>query len=139
MNKTVGIVPDKTVDWLVGYEWPGNVRELQNVIERAVILYSRGEWRFTVGDLRPATQQREDRQQTLVEAERRHIVNALRHSRGVISGRNGAAVRLGLPRTTLMAKMKRLGISLSDSELRFDASGSIDAPIRYRFPGSVET
>jgi DNA-binding NtrC family response regulator len=121
------------------YDWPGNVRELQNVMERAVILYSRGEWRFTVDDLNPATQQRKDQEQTLVEAERQHIVTALRRSRGVVSGRNGAAVRLGLPRTTLMAKMKRLGINLSDSQLPFDADGSIDPPIRYRFPGFGET
>ena len=138
MNKEVGIVPDKMLDSLMRYDWPGNVRELQNVIERAVILSSPGEWRFTADNLKPATLAREEQQQTLADAERHHITTALRLCRGVIGGRNGAAVHLGLPRTTLMAKMKRLGINLSDSQLPFDANRSADPPSRYSFANSVK-
>jgi formate hydrogenlyase transcriptional activator len=139
MSKEVGIVPEKMMAWLVRYDWPGNVRELQNVMERAVIQYSSGEWRFTVDNVTPVTQVREEEQLTLIEMERQHIITALRHCRGVIAGRNGAAVRLGLPRTTVMAKMKRLGINLSESQFRFDGDGRVDPPIRYRFPDFVKT
>src|SRR5262249_29905391 len=136
MNKTVGIVPDKMLAGLLCYDWPGNVRELQNVMERAVILYSRGEWRFPLDDVKLLTHTRAEQHRTLADAERQHIIDALRGCRGVVGGRNGAAVRLGLPRTTLMAKMTRLGINLCDSELPFERA---DPPIRYRFPGAIET
>jgi formate hydrogenlyase transcriptional activator len=139
MNKEVGIVPDRMMAWFMRYDWPGNVRELQNVIERAVILYSRGEWEFTADNLKPAIQTCEEQPPTLADAERHHIIGALRNCRGVIGGRNGAAVRLGLPRTTLMAKMKRLGINLSDSQLPFNANVSIAPPIHYRFLDDSET
>jgi formate hydrogenlyase transcriptional activator len=139
INKEVGIVPDRMMAWLVRYDWPGNVRELQNVLERAVILYSRGEWEFTVDNLKPVMQTCEEQPATLADAERHHIIAALKHARGVIGGRNGAAVQLGLPRTTLMAKMKRLGINLSDSQLPFNAKVSTAPPIHHHFSDDSET
>jgi transcriptional regulator with PAS, ATPase and Fis domain len=56
MDKEVGDVPDEVMALLMRYDWPGNARELQNVVERAVIMYSRGEWHFTLDQVRPVTQ-----------------------------------------------------------------------------------
>src|SRR5262249_28292694 len=97
------------------------------------------DWRFTADNLTPTTLEQKGQQHSLADAERNHITTALRLCRGVIGGRNGAAVRLGLPRTTLMAKMKRLGISLSDSHLTFVYDGSIDPLTHYRFSDDIET
>jgi DNA-binding NtrC family response regulator len=139
MQKEVGPVPGNPMASLVRHDWPGNVRELQNVIERAVILYSNGGWHFTLDNVKPADDRCEDRQRTMAEAERYHILTALRDSRGVVEGRNGAAVRLGLPRTTLLARMKRLELSFSDSPLRFELGDSINAPIRHAYAPNSST
>ncbi len=134
MKKDVGEVPDEVMASLMLYDWPGNVRELQNVVERAVIMYSRGEWHFTLEKARAEKADFEERSgTTLVQVERQHIVGILRACHGVVGGRNGAAARLGLPRTTLLARMKKLGINLSDTQLRFQSDVSNDRPARYSF------
>jgi len=115
MRKEAQFVPDSTMRALLEHRWPGNVRELQNVIERAVIVSSDGEVRisaewlqtFVAGDS-PALQR------TLAEAEREHIVSTLRATRGVVGGKHGAAARLGVPRTTLLARMHKLRIVTND-------------------------
>jgi formate hydrogenlyase transcriptional activator len=89
-----------------------NVRELQNFIERAVILTSGKVLRMQISDLQVSGSATRD---TLKDVEREQIMQILRETKGVIGGRLGAAVRLGLPRTTLMSKMERLGI-LRDPE-----------------------
>jgi formate hydrogenlyase transcriptional activator len=115
MGKTINTIPQDTADALSGYRWPGNIRELENVIERAVILSTGPVLRLSPRDLKSRIMpgQNSDRQQTLEEVERNHILNTLRDTRWVLSGANGAATRLGLNRSTLYFRMKKLGITRS--------------------------
>jgi len=111
MSKAVDTIPTETMNALVRYHWPGNIRELQNLVERAVILSSGPVLKVPLNDLQtlpapPAARKIE----TLEEAERRHILEALGASDWVISGPNGAAAALGLKRSTLQARMDKLGI-----------------------------
>jgi formate hydrogenlyase transcriptional activator len=110
MGKPVGPLSADAVDRLATYGWPGNVRELQNVIERAVILSSSG--RFELPDLSapPADDGPPRRLQSLENVERQHIVAVLEGTGWRVSGDRGAAKILGLKRTTLEARMKKLGI-----------------------------
>jgi formate hydrogenlyase transcriptional activator len=100
---------------LIRYPWPGNIRELENVTERAVILRPGPVLRLSPRDLnsRVPPDQRADRQQTLEEVERNHILATLKETRWVLSGPRGAASRLGLNRSTLYFRMKKLGITRS--------------------------
>jgi formate hydrogenlyase transcriptional activator len=108
MNKRITAISGEFMKALVRHSWPGNVRELQNLIERSVILSTgavlRGSLPEHTGTLTLSGAL------TLEEAERSHIIQTLQQTDGVIGGRDGAAARLGLPRTTLISKMKRLGI-----------------------------
>ena len=119
MGKPIDTVSDEAMTSLMQYPWPGNIRELQNVIERAVILSKDGVLRSP--DLQkieePVTTSvaaqsvaYPDKPKTLVEAEREYISEILRKTNWVLSGRDGAAVKLGIPRTTLLYKMRQLGI-----------------------------
>jgi formate hydrogenlyase transcriptional activator len=122
MDKTIKIIPDETMRSLVSYPWPGNVRELQNVIERAVILSSDSVLRVALSQLEannaPVSNlenadQSEDHgniRRILEEIERNQILAALGRTRWVVSGSNGAAARLGMKRSTLQARMQKLGI-----------------------------
>src|SRR5579864_5342023 len=114
LNKRIESIPDGVMTVLTRYHWPGNIRELQNFIERAVILSPGTVLTPPLGELqqeKAATSAKG----TLHEAERSHIVNALRESNWVIGGEKGAASRLGLKRTTLLYKMQKLGISKPQS------------------------
>jgi len=111
MNKSIVHIPEETIQTLTRYQWPGNIRELQNVMERAVIL--------TQGDtlnLPPEKLERApainppNRSLTLREAEREHILRTLDETEWVIGGAQGAAARLGVPRTSLIYRMQKLGI-----------------------------
>ena len=94
---------------LARHSWPGNVRELQNFIERSVILSTGA---ALTGSLPEATATLKlSVPMTLEDAERSHILHTLEQTEGVIGGRDGAAARLGLARTTLISKMRRLGVS----------------------------
>jgi formate hydrogenlyase transcriptional activator len=113
MNKRIDAVPPETMDALVRYQWPGNVRELQNFIERAVILSPQSILRAPVSELEPF---QADKKSTaplngLAEVERDHILRALEVSNWVIGGLSGAAARLGMKRTSLVYRMKKLCIS----------------------------
>ena len=112
MNKAVDTIPTETMNVLVRYHWPGNIRELQNLMERAVILSPGPVLKVPLHDLQ--SQRRASRApkkvETLEEAERRHILDALQTSDWVISGPKGAAPVLGLKRSTLQARMEKLGI-----------------------------
>ena len=116
-GKLIDQIPDEVMEQLKCHDWPGNIRELQNVIERAVIMTTDRVLRPNMADLmmqdaasRPV--------RTLVEAERAHIMATLRETDWVVGGRRGAAAILGLPRTTLIARMHRLGISRDAVHLR---------------------
>ncbi|HWO27788.1 MAG TPA: sigma 54-interacting transcriptional regulator [Candidatus Acidoferrum sp.] len=112
MGKTIDTIPSETMDALIGYRWSGNIRELENIIERAVILSPGPVLRLSPRDLksRLAPGQNTDRHQTLEEVERNHILKTLKETSWVLSGPTGAAARLGLNRSTLYFRMKRLGI-----------------------------
>lgn len=117
MHKRVDSIPAEVMETLITYDWPGNVRELQNFMERSVILAKGTVLRPPLSDLRPRRAQRMPvlRHGTLQEVEREHILQVLRASNWVIGGPNGAAVRLGLKRTTLAYRIHKLGISCRPS------------------------
>ena len=115
MNKVVDTIPDETMEALLRYQWPGNVRELQNFIERAVILSPHRILRAPTSELEPALLRRETTEISgplngLAELEKKHILNALEASNWVVGGSNGAAQRLGMKRTSLLYRMKKLRI-----------------------------
>jgi transcriptional regulator with GAF, ATPase, and Fis domain len=108
MNKRITAITEEFMTALVRHSWPGNVRELQNFTERSVIL-SNGDV-LSGSRPEPASTLSLSAPVTLEEAERSHILRTLQETKGVVGGRDGAAARLGLPRTTLISKMQRLGI-----------------------------
>ena len=109
MNKRVESIPTEAMEALAAYAWPGNVRELENLIERAVILTRGSTLEIPLAELRAATDTAAP--VTLEDAERDHIRRVLEQANGVVGGPNGAAARLGMKRTTLQSKMKKLKIS----------------------------
>jgi formate hydrogenlyase transcriptional activator len=112
LGKPVHHIPDEVMTALTNHDWPGNIRELQNFIERAVIMTTGTVLRPRLADLipQPSPSSAATTVRTLADAERAHIVETLRETNGVVGGRSGAAARLGLPRTTLLARMQRLGL-----------------------------
>jgi len=109
MNKRITAISEEFMTALERHSWPGNVRELQNFIERSVILSSGSVLSGTLPEVTCASKSFEA--VTLEEAERSHILQTLQQTDGTVGGRGGAAARLGLPRTTLISKMRRLGIN----------------------------
>jgi formate hydrogenlyase transcriptional activator len=129
LNKSVAYVPADAMEALASYSWPGNIRELENFIERAVLLSPGKELRVTISELKPITAADDagadsssfhasvtpstsltSSISTLEDAERQHILRALRQTEWRIAGSRGAAVLLGMKRTTLQARMRKLGI-----------------------------
>jgi formate hydrogenlyase transcriptional activator len=112
MQKSIETIPAESMAKLQRSHWPGNIRELENLVERSVILSSGSflQVPMTEMNLPPATA-KAARVSTLEGTERQHIIKTLRETRGVFAGPNGAASRLGLKRTTLQYKMKKLGIT----------------------------
>jgi formate hydrogenlyase transcriptional activator len=126
-GKVIDTIPKEVITVLEDYDWPGNIRELQNVIERGVIMTTGPVLsRQTTERLKPSVTTRVRIPviaepvsiKTLADAERAHITATLCETHWVIGGPHGAAARLGLPRTTLIAKMQRLGISNGTSRRR---------------------
>jgi len=115
MRKTIDAIPPETMEALMRYPWPGNIRELENVIERAVILSAGPVLQLSLRDLKSRVMpgHTADRHQTLEEVERNHILATLKETRWILSGPSGAASRLGLNRSTLYFRMKKLGITRS--------------------------
>jgi len=116
-GKSIERIPGEVVGILKHHNWPGNIRELQNVIERAVIMTTGAVLDIRTIDLQTTEHKTEQlgsksdkRPKTLEEAERAHITQTLRATNWVVGGRSGAAAKLGLARTTLIAMMQRLGI-----------------------------
>jgi formate hydrogenlyase transcriptional activator len=129
LNKTVEYVPADAMEALTNYSWPGNVRELENLIERAVLLSPGKELRVPVSELLNGSASRATNPAvaaavspfdppaapnlpiaTLEDADRQHILSALRQTEWRIAGSKGAAALLGMKRTTLQARMRKLGI-----------------------------
>lgn len=111
MNRAIESIPTEAMAALVRYEWPGNVRELQNLVERSVILSPGSSLRVPLEALQASASGHSPLgTTTLDEAERQHIVRALEAAQWVVGGPQGAAVRLGLKRTTLQSRMEKLGI-----------------------------
>jgi formate hydrogenlyase transcriptional activator len=113
MNRTIETIPAETMQALTRYEWPGNIRELQNLIERAVILSPGPVLEVPLQGLsiRSVPAENGGKHETLEQAERTHILATLKETQWVISGPKGAATRLGLNRSTLQFRMKKLGIA----------------------------
>src|ERR1700734_4060612 len=110
LNKPIDLIPDEVIAVLKAHDWPGNIRELQNCIERAVLFSPVSVLRLPLDLKRSVTKRSEGAAQTLAEADREHIVETLNQTNWLIGGQDGAANRLGLPRTTLIYKMRKLGI-----------------------------
>ncbi|MFY9559813.1 MAG: sigma 54-interacting transcriptional regulator [Terriglobales bacterium] len=109
MNKSITSIPKKTMDALKQWTWPGNVRELENFVERSVILTYGSVLLAPLKELEAVTTDN-GTDDTLEAVAREHILRALQQSHGRLSGPSGAAARLGMNRTTLQSKLKRLGI-----------------------------
>ncbi len=127
MKRNYESVAPETMRALCEYDWPGNIRELQNLIERAVILSPGPVLRVPLRDLhhRTITVSQNRQHQTLEEAERSHILQTLKQTRWVLGGPNGAAARLGINRSTLQFRMKKLGIVRPGRE---DDTGTASQP-----------
>ena len=112
LHKAIDTIPSDTMTALAEYQWPGNIRELENVVERAVILCRGSVLRVPYRDLqsRIAPGHAGEKPETMADVEREHIRTILRDTRWVLSGPRGAARRLGLNRSTLYFRMKKLGI-----------------------------
>ena len=112
MNKTIESIPAEVMEALTRYTWPGNIRELQNLVERAVILSPGSVLQVPLQCLRNPVAHGPDkgRSRNLADAEREHILETLKESEWVLSGPNGAATRLGINRSTLQFRMRKLGI-----------------------------
>jgi formate hydrogenlyase transcriptional activator len=116
MNKHIASIPPNVMTTLTRWEWPGNIRELENFMERCVILSKGPALRAPLSELNlheAATRQQEE-DVTLESTEREHILRVLRDAKGMIGGPDGAASRLGLKRTTLNSKLKKLRIKRQD-------------------------
>jgi formate hydrogenlyase transcriptional activator len=112
MNRTIDTIPAGTLDVFGRYAWPGNIRELENLIERAVIVSPGPVLRVPLGELKLPLETVDDNL-TLRAAEREHIAKALEATNWVLAGPHGAAARLGMKRTTLQSKMRKLGLTRS--------------------------
>ena len=115
MGRRIETIPTAVMNTLVRYTWPGNIREMQNVIERAVILSRGPELEIPLSELKQETKAAPidfpSSLSTLEEAEREHILRALGETHWILGGPAGAALKLGMKRTTLQSKMRKLGIA----------------------------
>jgi formate hydrogenlyase transcriptional activator len=110
MNRPIESIPSAAIEALTNYEWPGNIRELQNVIERSVILSPGPVLQIALPELAKPSHASPRPSRLEESAERARILGALRESDGKVAGPEGAAARLGLRRTTLQSRMKKLNI-----------------------------
>jgi transcriptional regulator with GAF, ATPase, and Fis domain len=110
IGKPIEYIPEPTMSALLSYEWPGNIRELQNLIERAVILSNNGVLPDALATIGTQGSVPPSPTGTMRDTERTLILRTLQQVGGVLGGPKGAAVKLGVPRTTLICKMRKLGI-----------------------------
>src|SRR4029077_8420272 len=129
MGKQIDGIPTETMAAFQWYSWPGNIRELQNLVERAVILSRDGvlpnplQKRQTSAIILNSNAQSSPSSMTLEDSDRALIVETLEQAGWIVGGPRGAAAKLGLKRTTLLAKMRRLGISRPISQDGTDVIG----------------
>jgi formate hydrogenlyase transcriptional activator len=125
-QRVIDTIPSETMQALIAYHWPGNIRELQNVIERAVLISKGPVLKVSLAELKPDLRSSpkasksvvaENLQDMVESTERHQILRVLKETNGVVSGPNGAAARLGLKRSTMQDKMRKLGIRLSRAPL----------------------
>jgi formate hydrogenlyase transcriptional activator len=134
MNKKIETISSETLKQMRQYHWPGNIRELQNVIERAVILSMGPVLNVPLGEIQsrpsptavsrdaelnkePGSATRQDIRDVLEETERKHILSVLAQTNWVVAGPSGAATRLGMKRSTLQLRMRKLGLSRENAQL----------------------
>ncbi len=115
LNRPVDSIPDEVMEVLKAHDWPGNIRELQNFIERAVLFSPGSVLRLPLDFKQTVKKGAESVSRTLADADRAHILETLKQTDWMIGGQDGAANRLGLPRTTLIYKMRKLGIEIRRS------------------------
>jgi formate hydrogenlyase transcriptional activator len=115
LNKPIDSIPEEVLEVLKAHDWPGNIRELQNFIERAVLFSPGSVLRLPLGLKATMKQPAESAPRSLADADREHILETLKQTDWMIGGQDGAANRLGLPRTTLIYKMRKLGIEIRRS------------------------
>jgi DNA-binding NtrC family response regulator len=156
MNKVIETISPATMDALCGYPWPGNIRELQNVIERAVILSRGPALVVPLAEMKAHTTPQPSYEDTpakstrrrpvksiLADVDRDQIVRALREADGRVGGRDGAASRLGLKRTTFITRMKKLGIDWNavseDDKVHRDTSDMTDTSHVFSSPVEANT
>jgi formate hydrogenlyase transcriptional activator len=114
MQKRIKSVPKQAMEALVSHDWPGNIRELENFIERCVIFTQGDELNVPHNQLKRTVNRVGSAPSTFEQAERQVIVDALKAASGRISGKGGASERLGLKRTTLQNKMRKLNIARAE-------------------------
>jgi formate hydrogenlyase transcriptional activator len=114
MGRKIKKIPEQAMTALCNWHWPGNIREMENFVERAVILSRGPVLNVPIEELKEPARPSFETDETLQSTEREYILRILRETAGVISGPHGAASKLGLKRTTLQGKMRKLGISRQD-------------------------
>ena len=117
MNKMVELIDSETIEAMRSYDWPGNIRELQNYMERGVILSTGFAFEAPLTARRMNRTESTPGRMTLRDVTRKHILHALEQTKWVIGGREGTAAYLGIPRTTLISKMRHLGIESNRSKM----------------------
>jgi transcriptional regulator with GAF, ATPase, and Fis domain len=127
LNKIVDEIAPETMDAMVAYDWPGNIRQLQNFIEHGVIVSPGPVFQPAVRQLQNQTENLPRTRKTLEDATRDHILQTLEETKWVVGGRQGAAARLGVARTTLLSKMRRLGIESATDDILIGSAGRQEA------------
>jgi formate hydrogenlyase transcriptional activator len=136
-GKSIDHIPADVMEVIKSHYWPGNIRELQNFIERAVIMTSGAVLRPHIAELKTQNATAAVPLRTLADAERAHILATLDDTNWVVGGRNGAAARLGVPRTTLIARMQKLGISRDTARAAAPDKVQADSLANWAVAGNV--
>src|SRR5215813_12392384 len=129
MGKQIDTIPDSTIQKLQRWFWPGNVRELENLIERSVILTTNGVLAVALPEKMTGAIDAASVVRDFEEQER--IMRTLQETKGRISGPNGAALRLGVKRSTLLDRMRKFGINPRDVKLRYGVSDNLPGKAQY--------
>jgi formate hydrogenlyase transcriptional activator len=132
LGRKIEHVPETILASMSRYHWPGNIRELQNFVERSLITSNGDTLSPRVNELRSLTSTIQTKGPvTMTDVERAHIYRALMETNWMVGGRDGTAARLGMPRTTLISRMQRLGISKEPKNVvnssRFSSNGIVSS------------